>query len=57
MGYISKYTDEMDIHIEEYRNTILVQQKWKYNWLNEEGTSPWRYIEKNEFHNQADKLI
>jgi len=57
MGYYSKYTDRMDIHVEEYRNTILIQQKWKYNWLNQVGTSPWTYLEKKEFHHQADMLI
>ncbi|MBI9060199.1 MAG: hypothetical protein JEZ01_20695 [Labilibaculum sp.] len=57
MDYISKYTDEMDIHIEEYRNTILIKQRWKYNWLNEEGTSPWTYMEKKEFHHKCDKQI
>jgi hypothetical protein len=47
----------MDIHIEEYRNTILVQQKWKYNWIAATGLTPWTYIEKKQFHNQVDGLI
>jgi len=55
--YFSKFTDRMDIHIEEFRNTILVRQRWKYNWLNEPGTSPWTYAEKKNFHHQCDKLI
>lgn len=30
MNYV-KYTDRMDIYIEENRNIILIQEKWKYN--------------------------
>lgn len=32
MNYV-KYTDRTDIYIEENRNIILIQEKWKYNWL------------------------
>lgn len=27
-----KRTARMDIFIEEDRNTILIQEKWQYNW-------------------------
>lgn len=29
MSYV-KYTDRMDIYIEEDRNIILIQEKWEY---------------------------
>lgn len=57
MGYYSKYTDRMDIHIEESRVTILIKQKWKYNWLNSIDTSLWTYYEKRKFHKQVDAII
>ncbi len=57
MSNYSKCSQWMDIYIEEYRNTILIKERWKYNWLNEPGTSPWTYIEKKNFHNKCDKLI
>lgn len=57
MGYYSKYTDRMNIHIEEGRGTILIQQKWRYFWLNALGTSSWSYAEKQNFHKKADNLI
>lgn len=28
-----KYNYRMYIYIEENRNVILIQDKWKYNWL------------------------
>ncbi len=57
MAYYSKTTDRMDIHIEEYRGTVLIKQKWKYNWLNAIGTSSWTHSEKQNFHNKVDRLI
>lgn len=47
----------MDLHIEESRSTILIQQKWKYSWLNALGTSSWTYAEKQNFHKKVDNLI
>ena len=57
MAYYSKTTDRMDIHIEEYRGTILIKQKWKYRWLNARETSSWTHSEKQTFHNKVDNLI
>ncbi|CAA0230757.1 hypothetical protein [Tenacibaculum maritimum] len=57
MGYYSKYTDRMDIHIEESRGTILIKQKWRYFWLNSMNTSRWTYSEKQKFHKEVDNLI
>ncbi|CAA0220465.1 conserved hypothetical protein [Tenacibaculum maritimum] len=57
MGYYSKYTDRMDIHIEESRGTILIKQKWRYSWLNAMNTSRWTYSEKQDFHKKVDNLI
>ena len=57
MGYYSKYTDRMDIHIEESRHTILIKQKWRYFWLNSMNTSRWTYSEKQKFHKEVDNLI
>ena len=57
MGYYSKYTDRMDIHIEESRGTILIKQKWRYCWLNSMNTSRWTYSEKQKFHKEVDNLI
>ncbi len=53
----TKKTDRMDITIEAYRHTILVQQRWKYNWQIVIPTSHWTYDEKKEFHRKTDTLI
>ncbi|MCO6517503.1 MAG: hypothetical protein J6582_01060 [Snodgrassella sp.] len=50
-----KRTARMDIFIEEDRNTILIQQKWQYNWLTR--ATPWTIKEKRKFHQSADFLI
>lgn len=47
----------MDIHIEEDRGTILIEQKWRYFWLNSLGTSSWSYSEMQDFHKKIDSLI
>ena len=57
MGYYSKNTDRMDIHIEETRGTILIKQKWKYSWLTMAGATAWTYPEKKLFHSKVDNLI
>jgi len=56
MNYI-KRTDTMDIYIEPKRKTIVVRQRWKYNWLNDRNTSPWTYMERRDWHNKADSII
>lgn len=53
MGYTRK-TERMDIVIEPYRQTILVQQRWMYLWGHD---AHWTYDEKKNFHDSADKLI
>ena len=53
MDYTRK-TDRMDIIIEPYRQTILVQQRWMYQWNTD---TSWSYDEKRTFHNKADQLI
>ncbi|PIT15816.1 hypothetical protein [Snodgrassella alvi] len=45
----------MDIFIEEDRNTILIQEKWQYNWSTR--ATPWTIREKRKFHQSADVLI
>jgi len=57
MGYYSKNTDRMDIHIEESRGTILIKQNWKYDWLLAAGSTPWTYTEKKSYHDKVDNLI
>ncbi len=57
MAYYTKHTDRMDIHIEEGRGTILINQKWRYFWLNSINTSSWTYLEKQKFHKEVDNLI
>ena len=44
----------MDINIDEFTKIILVQEKWKYNWI-DIGT--WTYAERKDFHQKADSLI
>jgi hypothetical protein len=56
MNYIRK-TDRLDIIIEESRRIILIQQKWKYDWLNAPGTTPWTHQHKKDFHHKLDGLI
>lgn len=57
MTNYSKKTNRMDIYVEDHRGSILVQLKWKYDWTNKQGTTPWVYNEKKNFHDSADKLI
>lgn len=52
-----KKTDRMDIYLEEYRQIILIRQRWKYNWLNERNTTSWTLFEKRDFHNKVDNII
>jgi hypothetical protein len=52
---IIKYTDRMDIYIEEDRNIISIQEKWEYNWLTK--VTPWTLTEKRKFHEMADSRI
>jgi len=52
-----KKTDRMDIYLEESRGIILVREKWKYNWLNDKGTTEWTYFQKRDFHDKTDKII
>jgi len=57
MATYRKYTDRMDIYIEEERKKIIIRQKWRYFWHESVGTSPWTYEEQKEFHNNVDRLI
>lgn len=36
---ITKKTDRMDIFIEDYKNTILIQERWEYQWITK--ITPW----------------
>ncbi len=47
----------MDIYLEQQRKTVVVRQKWKYNWLNEEGTANWNYEQRRDWHHSADNII
>lgn len=55
--HLEKKTTRMDIFIEENRKTILVQQRWKYDWVHTSGTTPWTYTQQKNFHNEVDGLI
>jgi len=55
--YLSRITDRMNLHIEEFRSTILIQQKWKYNWKKLAGTTDWTYRQKKKFHHKTDNLV
>ncbi len=53
-------TDRMDIYVDESRRVILLQQKWKYNWIKFSilpSVKEWTYVEKKAFHHKADNLI
>jgi hypothetical protein len=50
-------TDRMDITLSLSAGYIFVQQKWRYNWIDESGRNPWTLQEKRDFHNRADKWI
>lgn len=56
MNYI-KRTETMDVYIEPNRNTIVIRQRWKYNWLTKGQVSPWNYVEKRDWHHKADTLV
>jgi hypothetical protein len=57
MAILAVKTDRMDITWDLSSGYILVQQKWRYNWINEPGVAPWSYQETLDFHNRADKWI
>ena len=57
MAIYAVKTDRMDITWDLSSGYIFVQQKWRYNWINESGVTPWTLEEKRDFHNRADKLI
>lgn len=54
---MEKRTERMDIFLAVYRHTILVKQRWRYNWIHESDTLPWTYLEKRKFHHKLDSLI
>ncbi|MDC1161806.1 hypothetical protein OAT18_00030 [Tenacibaculum sp.] len=57
MNYTKK-TDYFDIHIEPNRNTIVIRQKWKYNWyVSSKEISKWTYLERRDWHHKADNVI
>ena len=56
MNYI-KRTDFYDIYIEPSRKTVVIRQKWKYNWVIGEEVSNWTYLEKKAWHQKADNVI
>jgi hypothetical protein len=49
-------TNRMDITVDFSSHYIFVQQKWKYNWI-DNPSDPWTLEEKRLFHNKADQLI
>ncbi|MDR3339680.1 MAG: hypothetical protein LBT25_06270 [Candidatus Symbiothrix sp.] len=57
MAIYAVKTDRMDITLNLSSGYIFVQQKWRYNWIDESGTNPWTLQEKRDFHNRADKWI
>lgn len=57
MGSYAKYTDRMDILIDEDNGTILIKEKWKYEWANAMNASKWTYSEKKKFHNEVDNIV
>jgi hypothetical protein len=50
-------TDRMYITLSLSAGYIFVQQKWRYNWIDNPTMSPWTLQEKRDFHNKSDKLI
>lgn len=57
MNYTKK-TPFFDIYIEPSRNTIVIRQKWKYNWKTiSKDISDWNYLEKKAWHHKADQII
>jgi hypothetical protein len=57
MAVYAVKTDRMDITFNLSGGYIFVQQKWKYNWIDDSGVAPWTLQEKRDFHNKADKWI
>ena len=57
MAYYTRKTDRMNLHIEEYKKTILIIQRWKYVWLTAAGAPAWKYRQRRKFHNDVDLLI
>ncbi|MGM5629503.1 hypothetical protein O2K51_01275 [Apibacter raozihei] len=52
---ISKKTERMDIFVDEGKKSILVQERWQYNWLSD--LSPWTMKEKRKFHELIDNIV
>jgi hypothetical protein len=56
MNY-SKQTDRLDLHIDDSSKTILIRQRWAYEWKYIAGATPWTHAEKIFFQQQALMLI
>ena len=52
-----RFTDRMDIYIEEARKKITVRLKWKYKWNVKKGSNKWTNDEQWKFHKDLDGLI
>ena len=62
MGKFTAYYDEYDLTVDLDTNTITILERWKYNWLiHSKGAKDtygdWTYLEKKDFHSEADKYI
>jgi hypothetical protein len=51
---ITKRTSHFDININTKTNSILIIQRWKYNWI-ANGFSEWSYEEKKKMHEAFEK--
>jgi hypothetical protein len=54
MDNITKRTPHFDININTRNKSVLVIQRWKYNWL-ANGFSEWTYEEKKKMHEAFEK--
>ncbi|OUL60266.1 hypothetical protein [Flavobacterium sp. AJR] len=54
MEHIVKRTPRLDIDIDTKNKSILVIQRWKYNWL-ANGFPEWSYNEKQKMHQAFEK--
>jgi hypothetical protein len=56
MNY-TKYTDRLDIHINDASKIITIRQRWDFRWKIRRGAKPWIEDEKKMFKEQGISLI
>lgn len=57
MGHVVRDAHWSTIDIDTSTGQIFLQERWQYNWLTEDGVTPWTLAQKRAFHTRADRAI